>query len=78
MSFVNSWGPDLTGVEDSSVDPALCVADRHLAAGIAEQDVCAASPGSGRHSVGVVTAPVTHQHAIIVTRVQLQKTLDFR
>ena len=59
-SFLNDSSPGLTGVEDGSVDPALCIADRHLAAGIAEQDVCAACPGSGCHSVGVVTAPVTH------------------
>lgn len=62
---------DLTGVEDRGVNPALSVADGHFAAGVGEQDVCAASPGSGRHSVGVVTAPVPHQHAIIITRVQL-------
>lgn len=49
-----------TGVEDSSVDPTLSVADGHLAGGVAQQNVCAASPGSGRHTIGVVTSPVAH------------------
>lgn len=65
---------DLTAVKDGGVDPALSVADGHFASGVAEQDVCAAGPGSGRHSVGVVAAPVPHQHAIIITRVQLSTT----
>lgn len=64
---VRSLNQDLTGIEDSSVDPALSVAHGHLAAGVAEQDVGAAGPGSGRHSVGVVAAPVPHQHAVIIT-----------
>ena len=65
---------DLTGVEDGGVDPALSVADGHSAAGVGEQDFCAASPGSGRHSVGVVAAPVPLQDAVIVPRVQLNAT----
>lgn len=64
----------LTGVEDGSVDPALGVAHRHLAAGVGEQNVCAACPGGGCHSVGVVAAPVPHQHAVIITGIQLIST----
>lgn len=73
--FVLLFGSNkyLTGVKDRSVDPALSVADRHLAVGVAEQDVCATGPGSRRHSVGVVAAPVPHQHALVITRVQLSK-----
>lgn len=68
------FSQNLTGVEDSGEDPALGVADGHLAGGVAEQDFCAASPGSGCHSVGVVAAPVPHQHPFIITRVQLGTT----
>lgn len=64
----------LTGVEDCSVDPALSIADRHLAAGVAQQDVGAACPGCGRHSEGVVATPVTNQHTVVVTGVELRMT----
>lgn len=64
-------GGRLTGVEDGGVDPALGVADGHRAAGVGQQDLCAAGPGSWRHPVGVVAAPVAHQHAVVVSRIQL-------
>lgn len=67
-----SFDDDLTGVEDGGVDPALSVADWHPAAGIGEQDFGAAGPGCRRHTVGVVTAPVPHQHAFIVLRIKLE------
>lgn len=63
----------LTGVEDSGVDPALSVTDGYLAVGVAEQDVCAAGPGRGRHSIGVVAVPVPHQHTVVIPGVQLQQ-----
>lgn len=66
-----SFDDDLTGVEDGGVDPALGVADGHLAVGVGQQDFGAARPGSRRHTVGVVPAPVPHQHAIIVPGIQL-------
>lgn len=68
----------LTGVEDGGVDPALSVADGHLAGGVGEQDLCAAGPGSRCHAVGVVAAPVAHEHALIITRIQLRgaKTME--
>lgn len=69
--FPRLRGDHLTRVEDGGVDPALSVADGHPAAGVGEQDLCAASPGSRCHPVGVVTTPVPHQHAIIVSRIQL-------
>lgn len=62
----------LTGVEDGGVDPALRVAHGHLAAGVGEEDFGAARPGRGRHAVGVVAAPVAHQHAVVVARVELR------
>lgn len=62
---------NLTGVKDGGIDPALSVADGHLAAGIGEQDFGAASPGRRCHTVGVVTAPVPHQHAVIVSGIEL-------
>lgn len=62
---------DRTGVEDGGVDPALGVADRHPAAGVGEQDFGAPGPGSRRHAVGVVTAPVSQQHAFIVLGIDL-------
>lgn len=68
---------DLTGVKDGGVDPALSVADGHPAAGIGEQDFGAAGPGGRRHTVGVVTAPVPHQHAIIISGIELN-TLKFK
>lgn len=64
-------GHRLTGVEDGGVDPALGVADGHRAAGVGQQDLCAAGPGSWRHPVGVVAAPVAHQHAVVVSRIEL-------
>lgn len=68
-------GQELTGVEDGGVDPALSVADGHFALGVAEQDICAASPGGRRHSVGVVASPVPHQHAVIIIMgIQLSTT----
>lgn len=67
----SSFDDDLTGVKDGGVDPALSVADGQLAAGVHPQDFGAARPGSGRHTVGVVPAPVPHQHAIIVPGIEL-------
>lgn len=64
-------GDRLTGVEDGGEDPALSVADGHLAAGVGQQDFCAAGPGSWRHPVGVVATPVPHQHAVVVSRIEL-------
>lgn len=62
----------LTGVEDSSVDPALGVADRGSpAAGVVQEDLHAAGPGRGRDTVCVITTPVPHQHAVVIARVQL-------
>ena len=74
----SGWDPQAAqkGVEDGGVDPALSVADGHLGFVVAEQDVCAAGPGGGRHAVGVVAVPVPHQHAIVITRVQLRTTND--
>lgn len=68
---------NLTGVKDPGVDPALSEADGHPAAGIGEQDFGAAGPGSRRHTVGVVTAPVPHQHAIIISGIELN-TVKFQ
>lgn len=69
------FSPELTGVEDGGVDPALSEADGHFATGVAEQDICAASPGSRRHSVSIVASPVPHQHAIIIIMgIQLSTT----
>lgn len=64
----------LTGVEHGGVDPALSVADRHLAGGVAEKDFSATSPGSWCHPVCVVAGPVPHQHAFIIVGVQLNVT----
>lgn len=71
LVYMTSFIHDLTGVKDGGVDPALGVADGHPAAGIGEQDFGAAGPGSRRHTVSVVTAPVPHQHAIIVPGIEL-------
>lgn len=69
------FNPELTGVEDGGVDPALSEADGHFATGVAEQNICAASPRSRRHSVGIVASPVPHQHAIIIIMgIQLSTT----
>lgn len=64
-------GDRLTGVEDGGEDPALSVADGHPAAGVGQQDFCAAGPGGWRHPVGVVATPVAHQHAVVVSRIEL-------
>ena len=62
----------LTAVEDGGVHPALRVAHRLAGAVVAQQDVGAASPGSGRHAVGVVPAPAAHQDPVVVPGVQLE------
>lgn len=67
----------LTGVEDAGVDPALSVVDGHRAAGVGQQDFCAAGPGSWRHPVGVVATPVPHQHAVVVSRIDLNGGENF-
>lgn len=71
VTIVFGSGFGLTGVEDGGVDPALSVADRHRAAGVGQQDFCAAGPGSWRHPVGVVATPVPHQHAVVISRIEL-------
>lgn len=68
----------LTGVEDSSVHPALGVADRRASIAIVEEDLHAAGPGCGRHAVHVVPAPVAHQHPIIIPTVDLRRNTQSR
>ena len=63
----------LTAVEDGGVHPALGVAHRLARAPVAQQDVGAARPGSGRHAVGVVSAPAAHQDPVVVLGVQLEE-----
>lgn len=65
----------LTAVENGGVDPALGVADGHLAPCVADEDICAAGPGGWRHPIGVIATPVPHENTFVITRVQLGNRL---
>lgn len=63
----------LTGVEDSSVHPALSETDRDSGVGVLQQDFGAASPRRRGFAHGIVIAPVPNHHTVIILRVHLQE-----
>lgn len=67
----------LTGVEDSSVHPALTEAHGDPGAGVLLQDAHAAGPAGRGCAHAVVITPVPDQHAIIVQRVDLKDAQVF-
>lgn len=64
---------NLTGVEHSSEHPALGETHWHSSASVVQQDLGAARPSCRRRAHGVVVAPVSNQHAIIILRVNLRE-----
>lgn len=64
---------DLTGVEDSGEHPALGERDGHSSVSVLQQDLAAARPRCRRRAHGVVVAPVSDQHAVIILRVNLRE-----
>lgn len=63
----------LTGVEDSSVHPALSETDRDSGVGVLQQDFGAASPRRRGFAHGIVIAPVPNHHTVVILRVHLQE-----
>lgn len=63
----------LTGVKDSSVDPALSKTDRDSGVGVLQQDFRAACPRCRGFAQGIVIAPVPNHHTVIILGVHLQE-----
>lgn len=62
-----------TGVEDAGEHPALGEAHGHSAVKVLQQNLDTSCPGRRRRAHGVVVAPVSNQHAIIVLSIDLRE-----
>lgn len=63
----------LTGVEDSSVHPALSEWDWSAGGVVLPEDFGASCPGRWRGTHGEVVTPVPNQHTVVILGVDLIK-----
>ena len=64
----------LTGIQHASEHPTLCKRHRNaILVVVLQKDLCAASPRGGCCAAAIVITPVTHQHPVIILRVDLYK-----